>query len=201
MNTLQIAERVDAPAVINFRNTEVFRQMGIDPLLDHLINVHHRFAKQNAETIYDLAQKVSYRHRENHPELARLAAELFLFLDDLLNHLKREEEILFPIIRQLSKRRKHTAHETSFGFIMESLKVMQKEQVEAKRELKLLRELTIDYEIPPDACDSYRHLFEKLEEYEDRLIVHFHIENNVLFPRVAALDAGPETKEREDETW
>ncbi|MEP7376868.1 MAG: DUF542 domain-containing protein [Chitinophagaceae bacterium] len=250
MNTLQFTETVGTIAAKDYRNTKVFRQLGInfiyagnktleeaskeagvtieqvkvaleqnslpkpttaqefnkwdiDALIDYIINTHHRYAKENAVIIYDLAQKVANRHSEKHPELKKLVTALFLFLNDLLNHLKKEEQILFPNIRQLVKKKScvEGITYTTFGFIKESAIGMKKEHLAAGNELKLFRKLTNDYLLPADACISYKSFFEKMKEFENDLFLHVHLENNILFPKAISLDEELKEQERNVETW
>ena len=250
MNTLQLTETVGAIAAKDYRNTKVFRKLGInysyagnktleeackeagvsieqvkvaleqnklpmptaeqefnkwdiEALIDYIITTHHRYAKENAVVIYDLAQNVANRHNENHPELTKLTTALFLFLNDLLNHLKKEEQILFPNIRQLAKKKscvKGITY-TTFGFIKESAIAMKKEHLAASNELKMFRKLTNDYLLPDDACISYKYLFEKMKEFENDLFLHVHLENNILFPKATALDEELKEQERNVEAW
>ena len=47
-----------------------------------------------------------------------------------------------------------------------------------------MRALTNDYTPPPDACGTYRALFDSLRELEQDMHCHVHKENSILFPRV-----------------
>ena len=51
-----------------------------------------------------------------------------------------------------------------------------------------MRQLTRDYAIPAEACNTYRALFAALVELESDLHRHIHLENNILFPRAAKLE-------------
>lgn len=236
MNTLQLTETIGAIAAKDYRNTKVFKQLGInfsyagnktleeaskeagvtieqvkaaleqnslpkpttaqefnkweiDALIDYIINTHHRYAKENAIIIYDLAQNIVYRHSQNGPELTKLVTALFLFLNDLLNHIRKEEQLLFPIIRQLVEKKsgKEGITYSTSGFIKELVMVLKKEHLAAANELKLFRKLTNDYLLPGDASMSYKSLFDKLKEFENDLFLHVHLENNILFPKAISL--------------
>ena len=250
MNTIHLTETVGAIAAKDYRNTNVFKQLGInfnyagnktleeaskeagvtieqvkvaleqnslpkpsttqefnkwdiDALIDYIINTHHRYAKENAVIIYDLAQNVSNRHSEKHPELTKLVTALFFFFNDLLNHLKKEEQILFPNISELVKKKScaEGITYTTFGFIKESAIGMMKEHWAAGKELKLFRKLTNNYLLPADACASYKYLFEKMKEFENDLFLHVHLEDNILFPKAITLDEELKEQERNVETW
>ena len=186
----QLRAALKHAARIKVTPSQEFNNWDLDFLIGYITNTHHRYAKENAAIIYDLAQKAAYRNNEKHPELARLATALFFFVDDLLNHLKKEEQILFPNIRQIVKKKsnaKMTTY-TTFGLIKESATVMKKEHLAAGKELRHFRKLTNDYRLPADASNSHKYLFEKMKEFENDLFLHVHLENNILFPKAIALD-------------
>lgn len=51
-----------------------------------------------------------------------------------------------------------------------------------------IKVLCSDYTLPADACGSYNLYYRLLEEFEDDLHVHVHLENNILFPKTLALE-------------
>jgi len=167
-----------------------YNKWELDFLADYIVNTHHRYVKENAETIYGLAVKVAQHHSDNHPELNRLAQSVHHFLQDLLNHTVKEEKILFPAIKEGVAKRKDPSYNslTPPGFIKQPIMMMQKEHEIAGDDLTYFRKLTNDYTLPADACNSYNYLFEKMKEFEDDLHQHIHLENNILFPKALELD-------------
>ena len=169
---------------------EEIEGLDLDVLIDHITGTHHQFTKEKAVTIYDLAQKVAYRHSEGHPELAKLVTAMFFFLQDLLRHMMREEQILFPNIKQLLKNKNRSQNDTytTFGLIKEWVRIMQKEHQSACKSFKLFNELTNNYSIPQDACSSYKSLFRLMKEFEASFLMLVGIENNILFTRAVLED-------------
>ena len=55
--------------------------------------------------------------------------------------------------------------------------------------LQEMRELTDNYQAPADGCASFEALYDGLAGLETDLHRHIHKENNILFPRAAALEA------------
>ena len=197
MNTIELTDRPD----FIFRNEELyqepkasefarFSEWNVDSLVDLIVNAYHVSARKNVAFIYELAQNVYCKHGEKHPELSRLIEALFLFFDDLLFHLKKEEQILFPNILQLTEKKLHegTFDYSTFGVIREYAVAMQNEHREIMREFSFFRQLTSDYLLPEDACDLYRLLFEKMKEFEADMIMHMKIENQFLFPKAIQMD-------------
>ncbi len=167
-----------------------FNKWELDFLTDYIINTHHRYVKDNVETINGLAQKVAHRHGEQHPELKKLAQSTYHFLQDLLNHTHKEEKVLFPAIKEGVAKKRDASTQTTMpaGFIRQPILMMQKEHEIAGEDLSFFRKLTNNYELPADACNSYNYLFQKMQEFESDLLQHIHLENNILFPKALKLD-------------
>ncbi len=161
-----------------------------DSLIDLIIKQYHSTAKKNVVVIYDLAQEVFSRDSDNNPELGRLVEALFLFFDDLLFHLKKEEQILFPNIIQLSKKKRHdgSSKYSTFGVLKDYAHIMQNEHREVVKQLEFFRELTNNYSLPETNSKTYKSLFAKMKEFERDLIQHIQLENNFLFPRAIMMD-------------
>lgn len=156
-------------------------------LADYIVNTHHRYVKDNAPVVYQLAVKVAQHHGENHPELNKLVQGLKHFLEDLLHHLSKEEEIVFPGIRELLSQ-KANADQPTLENLKRKIFLMEKEHEVAGEDLSFFRKLTNNYTLPEDACNSYQYLFAKLQEFENDLHEHVHLENNILFPKALKLN-------------
>ena len=63
---------------------------------------------------------------------------------------------------------------------------MEHEQV--GEDIKRIRELTSNYALPADACNSYTILYKKLEEFENNLHKHVHLESNIIFPKAIKME-------------
>ena len=157
-----------------------------DFLVDYIVNVHHQYVRENGPVISELASKVANRHGDKHPELFALADHVQLLLADLYQHLDKEENMLFPAIKQLIGAK---ANETfsDHNSVDSAIDLMEKEHESAGDDLRSLRKITNQYELPQGACNSYTYLFEKLKEFENDLFNHIHLENNILFPKALQL--------------
>src|SRR5690606_26363799 len=101
---------------------------------------------------------------------------------DLYNHIEKEEQVLFPLIKQLDQ-----GGQPQMG-VDAPIERMEAEHEDAGDELRTLRQLTKDYTLPVGACNSYTYLFQKLEEFEADLFQHIHLENNILFPKAVEME-------------
>jgi regulator of cell morphogenesis and NO signaling len=156
----------------------------LDQVIDHTM-ARHQSTQKMAIRIYDLAQAVSYRPMEVPPKQVEFATALFSFLHDLLQHMKREQEILFPAISQLlqDKDRLKKGRFSSFGMIKEWTANMGKEHRAVSERLRHLRKLSNNYCIPVAGPQSYQTLCRLMQELEAGLLLLMHIENYILFPK------------------
>ena len=126
--------------------------------------------------------RVVLAHGAAHPEL-REAESVFQSLnDELTDHMGKEERVLFPWIEMLDDPQGSLS---PGGSVRSPIHMMEHEHREAAERL---RWLTTTCRPPADACDSYRNLFAGLLDLQHDLHRHVHKENNILFPRAAALE-------------
>ncbi|HEX6380684.1 MAG TPA: iron-sulfur cluster repair di-iron protein [Acidimicrobiia bacterium] len=151
---------------------------GMEPaaLVDHIVTTHHRYLEAELPLLDALAAKVFTVHGERHPELNEVRALVEAIRKALEPHLRVEEALLFPAIHGRSL--PHPPSPT----LAELVQTMETEHDHAGDLLAALRRATSAYEVPPDACASYRSLFERLEALE--LDTHLHVlkENHALLP-------------------
>jgi len=161
-------------------------------LIAHICNTHHVFVRQECPRIEKLAENVVSVHGSNHAELVQVQ-ELFGDLaNELSVHLMKEEQVLFPYLVRMEEAviAREPMPPAMFGTVVNPVRMMMQEHDGAGDVLKKLREITGNYAVPPDACTSYNTLYEALQAFEADLHQHIHLENNVLFPRAVAMEAG-----------
>jgi regulator of cell morphogenesis and NO signaling len=160
--------------------------MSASELMEHLQATHHRYLKQELPRLSELAAKVSRVHGEKHPDLIRVAEIYGKLRADLEPHLRKEEEVLFPMIRTLTSA--GSRPEFHGGAIANPIAVMEQEHTSVGALLEQLRTLTRGYQAPEDTCASTRALMAGLAELEADTHLHVHKENNHLFPAALALE-------------
>jgi regulator of cell morphogenesis and NO signaling len=167
-----------------------FKAFPPDLLADYIEKTHHRYIVTRIPEIEPLLQKVVRVHGENHPKLA-VVEKLFLeSADNLSAHLKKEELMLFPHIRQLVKTQLsgEKLPLTKAGAAAAMIAQMEREHDAEGERFRTISELTGDYTPPEDACNTYRVTLSLLKEFEEDLHRHIHLENNILFPNSIALE-------------
>lgn len=161
-----------------------FEHMAPDALADYIVQKHHAYVLDSLPILYELSLKVARVHGEKHPELLEIARLFHETADELQQHLLKEERILFPFIREMAiaQRLGAPSPRPVFGKVGNPIHMMESEHESAGSNMEQIRTLSSDYTPPEGACTSYRVLFAKLEEFENDLHQHVHLENNILFP-------------------
>lgn len=161
--------------------------MSLTGLAGHIEATHHEFLRRELPRLRRLTDKVAAVHGETDPRLGEVRGRLHLLADELESHMWKEEEILFPLIRQLDRTSGPVA--SGCGSLAGPIRQMESEHDAAGDLLGDLRRLTDDYVAPEWACNTYRTTLAGLEELELDLHRHIHKENSVLFPRALAEEA------------
>jgi regulator of cell morphogenesis and NO signaling len=156
-----------------------FKEWELGFLSDYIVNTHHKFVLKNLPELVFYTQKIANVHGENHPELLEVASLFTKINEELLQHLKNEEEVLFPAIKEAEKKASAEVKST----IVSEITRMQGEHEFAGGAMDKINVLTNNYLIPEDACNTYRVSLKLLEQFEDDLHVHVHLENNILYPK------------------
>jgi regulator of cell morphogenesis and NO signaling len=164
----------------------------LSELTKYIVDKHHKFARAELVSLKELLAKVCSVHSRNHPELFCIRDIFFRLQAELTEHMLKEESILFPYIEELETAvgRGEQAPKSAFGTVRNPIRMMMQEHDEAGEALRKLREVSSNYQVPANGCISFRTLYQGLEEFEKDLHQHIHLENNILFPRAAELEAG-----------
>lgn len=180
----------DLENVIKTNETNVeFEKMTLTHLCEYIVNTHHAYVKKELPLIYAYLQKVSFKHGERHPELHKIFEIFTALKEEMEGHMKKEELILFPRIKELQKLTEHkTANfQLNIGYLQSPITIMEQEHDHAGSLLNEIRMLSNGYNPPVDACTTYRLSFAVLQAFELDLHQHVHLENNILFPKAISM--------------
>jgi regulator of cell morphogenesis and NO signaling len=159
----------------------------IGGLIGYVVSTHHTYLRRELPRLSALMDKVVAAHGKNHPEVGSVRRLLAEVSADLLPHLEKEEQVLFPLtIRLLGAVGPLDFHCGSLG---NPIRVMLAEHDRVGELLAELRSASADYNPPADACPTWRALYAGLAELESDTFRHVHLENNLLFPAISELEA------------
>jgi regulator of cell morphogenesis and NO signaling len=167
-----------------------FNSWELDLLADYIQKKHHRYIEQQIPILKQYLDKLCKVHGDRHPELFEIAEAFNSSAGELAKHMKKEELVLFPFIRQMVNARNESRviRDPHFGTVKNPIQMMLHEHdVEGDR-FQQISELSGNYIPPPDACNTYRAAYGLLKEFEDDLHLHIHLENNILFPKAIELE-------------
>jgi regulator of cell morphogenesis and NO signaling len=162
-----------------------WRKAGLTELADHIQSTHHTYLNKELPRLNGLMAKVVAAHSERHPELSKVSGTLSALTAELTQHLAKEEQVLFPIIRQMDSTGESEFH---CGDVANPINVMEIEHENAGKALSSLRSLTNDYQPPEDACTTYQALLAGMAEMEFDIHQHILKESSILFPRAIVLE-------------
>lgn len=161
-----------------------FEQYSPVQLIEHIVQTHHEYVKKEIPQILSYLQRIAAKHGERHPEMVKVFALFTAISEELEQHLRKEELILFPRIRDIEKLSlEGKAHFAQVSYLQSPITVMEHEHDDAGTMMQEIRDLTNDYSLPADACTTYRLSFAALQAFEADLHAHVHLENNLLFPK------------------
>jgi regulator of cell morphogenesis and NO signaling len=163
----------------------------LSALTAYIVDKHHVFTKQELTRLEQLLGKVCSVHGQNHAELLRLRTLFQSLSQELIPHMLKEEQMLFPYINRLEEAASQgqAVLPPFFGTVGNPVRIMMLEHESAGEVLREMRALTGNYTVPPDGCISYQTLYQALAAFEEDLHEHIHLENNILFPGAEEVEA------------
>jgi len=168
-----------------------WREAPLEELTRHIVDTHHAYVRREIPCLNALLEKVDSRHGPIHPDLTRMKLAFGFVAEDMLDHMSKEEQILFPYINGLERAGNEGALSppSCFGSVSRPVDCMMRDHEKAGKQMQQIRDLSSNYTLPEGACLSYRALYAGLREFEQDLHRHVYLENSILFPRAIALEA------------
>lgn len=162
----------------------------LDLLADYIEKKHHRYVTEQIPVLESYLDKLVKVHGKTNPELSEIKKWFHESAEDLTMHMKKEELILFPIIRKMVNAGPAGREPVSspFGSVRNPIqKMMQEHEIEGER-FQMIRSLSGNYTVPAGGCTTYRLTYDLLKAFEEDLHLHIHLENNILFPKAVELE-------------
>lgn len=163
--------------------TQDFNSWNLAFLTDYIVNTHHQYVLKTMPELVFYTQKVATVHGAHHPELVEVAALFAQVNSELSQHMQKEEELLFPAIKEAMKGEAPVARQT----IASEISRMSNEHEFVGGAIDQICVLTNNYSKPEDACNTYLVTLKLLKQFEEDLHIHVHLENNILYPKALLL--------------
>lgn len=172
-------------------NAVSYADWPVDFLTDYIVHVHHAYIKTVAPQLQQALETFARNHEKKYPYFTDIYGAFKKLAAVLHTHMQQEEDVLFPYLRQVNNAWKGRE---SYGalFVRTLNKSLSKTTGEAQQQtltwLTKLRETAHQYRFPPDACTNHQVLYHRLEEWDNDLVRHKHLENNILVPKVMQME-------------
>lgn len=151
-------------------------------LADFIVQQHHAFVRNAIPELEALLERVCERHGHDTPALLPIRDAFMELAEELTSHMEKEELILFPTIKRLEEAEPDHQHPIE-RMLQAPIAAMEDEHEAAGTLIKQIRSLSDHYTSPEFACPTFRITFQRLREFDEDLMRHIHLENNILFER------------------
>jgi regulator of cell morphogenesis and NO signaling len=141
-------------------------------MIDHILERYHAVHREQLPELIRMARRVEAVHRDSPDVPAGLADHLEDMQAELLEHMEKEENILFPMLKAGGS-----------PMVRHPILVMRDEHTSHGAQLDRLLALCHNTQPPAGACNTWRALYAGIAQLSDDLVNHIHLENNLLFPR------------------
>lgn len=155
-------------------------QLSTEALTEHILTRYHDLHRQQLPELIRLAGRVELVHGGRPDCPAGLAYQLDKLRKILEEHMRKEEQILFPMISRKMA-----------GAAAQPITVMRRDHEDHGAALADIEKLTNQLTLPEHACNTWRALYAGLQAFRKDLMDHIHLENNILFNRIDGLIEDP----------
>lgn len=162
---------------------EDWRGRKLADLIRHIVAKHHEHLR---EELPAMERMLSLKHSASQPQTGELLKTFRQFSHGMINHMKKEEAVLFPMIEKIESARNagEEPPQLPFGTIEHPIAVMEEEHEQARKELAEIRALTNGF------TQGESSALKRLKILDADMGIHSGLEDEILFPRAIALERG-----------
>jgi regulator of cell morphogenesis and NO signaling len=188
--TKLVQELEQATQTISLPNNLQFNNWKIDFLIDYIVNIHHAYLRDRLPRLEASLISFANSHKKQYPYLQKVVEAFTAIASAVLTHNQHEEEVIFPYIKQIANAysRKESYGNLFVRTLRKPLSNIEGEHKKIGELLNSLRALTNHYTFPETACTNYRVIFQKLREFDNDMMQHIHLENNILFLKAIEME-------------
>jgi regulator of cell morphogenesis and NO signaling len=161
-------------------------------IIDQILSVHHAYYRENIPLLKQYALVVVQAHAKEDPELIQIQRLFSVVARQLRGQMRTEKLNLFPSMKQvITDFREGTKRsKLKLDILKVLIKGISSEYNEAGAIFRQIKILSNNFTLPERACNSYITFYSKLQEFQQNLYRHVHLENNLLFPGIIEAEEG-----------
>jgi regulator of cell morphogenesis and NO signaling len=189
-------DRIQAELETTVRRVEVpgkidYSLWDISFLTTYISHIHHHYLHETLPSLQIQLNDFVVEHVKKFPYLRELEFQFLQLTRLLKTALKKEEEEIFPYIRQIAHAHKH--QEPYAGLFIKTLRKPVEEALFNGHQLVSniiisIRQITNTYEPPANACLNHRVILARLRELDNDLAQHIFLEKTVLYPKILQME-------------
>lgn len=179
LNHQQIIEKLTAlkqTATQNAEKNPDCEKLDNTSLVRHIETRYHAVHRIQLSELIPLADRVEKVHQDSPLCPTGLAQQLDQIQIELLQHMQKEEMVLFPMLCA-----------DVAPMVHGPISMMRHEHEEHFAQIENIYQITHALTLPEKACGNWRALYQGLKEFISDINMHIHLENNVLFERAQNL--------------
>lgn len=165
-----IADRLEVMQADTMSEELDWRTRTAPELIAHILRRFHDRHREQLPELVRLARRVEEVHGDLSHCPRGLADHLAMMQQELESHMQKEEQVLFPILSR-----------GCTPALLGPVDVMRHEHEHHGEALQVIEALTHDITLPRGACNTWRALYLGLGALRADLVEHIHLENNILF--------------------
>lgn len=190
VNIQKLMPELETLVKINDPDSKYIDGLELNELCDYIEKRHHTYVSENIPFLQQKLQKLCDVHGGNHPELFEIRELFNSAAENLTEHMKKEELILFPYIKKMVNFKAEQGDaKNEFGDVITTIELMHEEHETEGERFEKISSLTSGYTCPADGCGTYQVTYQTLKDFENDLHRHIHLENNILFKKALLLES------------
>ncbi|MFC3414315.1 DUF542 domain-containing protein [Algoriphagus hitonicola] len=160
-----------------------FKFWPLNLLATYIETKFHKLAKKQVPLIKAALERGIRRHGKGFLQLHEISLIFDQAAEELAQHLKREELILFPYIKKVFKNNetRQLMLSKDFSKIQRDIENLMLDHEQEGEYLTQIRSITDNYSLPEDSPKSIQLIYSLLEEFDLSMQKHMHLERNILF--------------------
>jgi regulator of cell morphogenesis and NO signaling len=150
----------------------------ISLIISYIIENHHHYLDEKLPELQDLISQLTTHFGTDFPHLQALDSRFNQFMEEIIDHLRDEEDKIFPMVIEFSDKEKIT--DKDLLEIRDKINWIIEDHYLAGDNLLAIRKICNNYQLDKSAIPGIKLLYQELIELEKDFLLHILFENHFL---------------------